>query len=466
MADIEFIQKAWKFVQDNDGAITILVLPVLGGLGGGIWWIGKKGWKRIRRKRLRVVDIDTFPFEVIPPHRCEDVVQKIYGSAQQTKDDPLADFNIPYQRRLSDRDVQQELMERVRASWLIVLGPTGLGKTREVAELAKTHSQEGWTVLRLNNYDLLTVPDEFPVDRLDRQPKLLFVLDNLNQAMYLGQRLPMVDAEGKEAEPVKSPLQSRLLETLDFYINVCPGQVRVVATARNEREAQQGEEMSPWERLGIEKYPDFWRRFEQYELLPPEDRAMANVLVEAADRASVEIAQTDLAQIVRTNDRTFRNLVTNLEGAKNRKEVLTAKTFNPTMKGTWEERYRNAQKQYGASASLIYNAIDLLRQTEVVLHPLTVIAATRLLSKAGRWRWIWQQRQIGTALTELIQSERILEPRDGQIEAKGSVVEAGSYLSLLAQSLPSQLPPQAFSVSLWGLAFAAYKWKQYKLIID
>ena len=358
-------------------------------------------------------------------------------------------------------------MERVRASWLIVLGPTGLGKTREVAELAKTHSEEGWTILRLNNQDLLTVPDGFPADRLNRQPKLLFVLDNLNQALYLGQRLPRVDAEDKKAEPIKSPLQNRLLETLNFYINACPGQVRVVATARNERDLQPGEEVSQWERLGIEKYPKFWRRFERYELLPPEDVAVANVLVETAHRASIGLEQTDLAQMVRTSDRTFRNLVENLTGAKNRKEVLTTETFAPTMSGTWEERYQNAQRQYGTSAALIYNAIDLLRQTEVVLHPLTVMSATKLLSEAEQWRWwIWQRRQIHATLTGLMQSERILEPRDGQIEAKGSVVEAGDYLSSLAQSLPSQLSPQAVGLSLWGLAQAAYEWRQYKLILD
>ena len=76
MADIDSIKAAWKFVQDNDGAITLLVIPVLSGL----LWFGKKNWKRIRRRRLRVVDIDTFPFEAIAPNS-EDVVKKVYGSA-------------------------------------------------------------------------------------------------------------------------------------------------------------------------------------------------------------------------------------------------------------------------------------------------------------------------------------------------------------------------------------------------
>lgn len=155
---------------------------------------------------------------------------------QQTQDDPLANFNISYQQRRAGESVQQTLMEKVRAGkWLLILGRTGLGKTREVAELAQAHSQEGWTVMRLENHELLIVPSNFPIDRLDRQPRLLFVLDNLNQAMWLGSQLSAVDDSGKRLEPLKSPMQKRLLETLQFYMNYCGAQkVRVAATARNE----------------------------------------------------------------------------------------------------------------------------------------------------------------------------------------------------------------------------------------
>ena len=459
---VNLLKDLWQFALDNAEIAVFLATCAMGGLT----WFGQKTWKRFKRQRLRILDIDTFPFEVISPGR-EDVVQQIYGSAQQAKDDPLADFNIPYQQRSLEEDVQQVLMARVRTQWLLILGATGLGKTREAAKLAETHSGQGWTVLRLKNHELLAKPDSFPADRLGTQPKLLFVLDDLNQAVYLGQHLPRVDDEGKKAEAIKSPLQDRLLETLDYYVNACGAdKVRVVATARNERTLQQGEEVSQWEKLGIDKYRKFWTRFDRYELSPPEERAVAGVLVETANRAQVSLKQADLAQMVGSSDRTFRNLVENLRGAKSRKETLSVETFSPTMQGTWEDRYRNAKKQYSNSAVLIYDAVDLLRRSGVLLHPLAVMSAVKLLTKANKWQWWWQQRQISATLTKLTQSEDILEPRDGQIEAKGTIVSVGAYIEPLAKSLPKELPPQVISLSLWSIACTAYEWQKYRLILS
>ena len=464
MADIKSIQEIWQFVQDNGDAITLLVLPAVSGL----LWFGKKNWRRLRRRRLRIADVDTFPFDIILPNS-HDVVQRIYGSTQQTKDDPLADFNIPYQQRIADRDVQQELMELVQSGWVAVLGPTGYGKTREVAELAKAHSERGWTVLRLTGPKVLRESTELPADRVGRQAKLLFLLDNFNHDLFTGGKLSAVDAEGAKVGTLDSPLQTRLLEALLSYTNTYGGErVRVVMTARNEQERQPNETKSQWEKLEIERreYADFWRRFEQYELLPPEDEAAAKMVVATAAKANVPIAQADLVQIARTNNRTFRNLVVNLELAKKKGKALTAENFEPTMQGTWELRYRNALKLDKAAGKLIYDAVDLLRQTGVVLHPLTVMAGVKLLCNATDWQWFWQQRRVGQVLNRLVQSERILEPRDGQIEAKGDLLKVDGYLALLSQSMPSQLPLQLQISSWWGIALAAYERKAYGAALE
>ena len=459
MTDIESIKKAWQFVQDNDGAITLLVLPVLSGL----WWIGRKNWKRFRRRRLRVADVDTFPFEIIPP-KSDDVVQRIYGSTQQKKDNPLADFNIPYQRRIASRDIQQELMQLVQSGWVAVLGPAGYGKTREVAELAKAHSDSGWTVLRLKEPKLLRGTTELPVDRIGRQSKLLFLLDDFNRDLFVGSKLAAVDAEGKKAGTIESPLQTRLLDALLDYTNIYGGdKVRVVMTARNERSLQPNETKSQWEKLEVEKreFADFWQRFAQYELLPPEDEAAAKMAIATALQANVPLKKSDSVQIARTNNRTFRNLVVNLEQAKKNGEALTVENFEPTMKGTWELRYRNALKPDAVTGKLIYDAVDLLRQSGVVLHPLTAMIGVKLLSRANNWQWFWQRRRVSQALKRLVQSERILEPRDGQIEAKGSSLEVDSYLLPLSQSMPSSLPLNGLLFSWWGIALTADRREVY-----
>jgi hypothetical protein len=119
------------------------------------------------------------PFEVISPHSPQ-VVKQLLGS-RQLEDNPLADFNIPYQNRLRDTSVRQQLEQLlVTKGWVLFLGKTGLGKTREAAEFAKTLNNEGWTIVRLTDWSRVDVPEQYPEGKMGGRNKLLFVLDDLN----------------------------------------------------------------------------------------------------------------------------------------------------------------------------------------------------------------------------------------------------------------------------------------------
>jgi tetratricopeptide (TPR) repeat protein len=459
---LELFHKGWAFALAN----ADLLVPLVTAAGGGLVWLGPRTWKQLqRRKKLRVAAVDTFAFEVIGPNS-SDVVQRIYGSRQQTKDDPLADFNIPYVQRLGERAVLAELRMSLERGWLLILGPTGLGKTREAAELAQAHSAEGWTVMRLQNHELLTVPDSFPEERLGRQPKLLFVLDNLNQAMVLGERVAAVDEGGAKVGPMKSPLQTRLLDVLKFYIISCGAeQVRVVATARNERNRPVDDLPSEWEKLGIEKYKELWGRFELYELPAPENRAVSELLAAAAQAAGIK-TEGRLAEIAETNDRTFRNPVENLERLRNQRAALTMDTFVPTMRGTWESRYLAVRKRYGVTAAQLYDGVDLLRQVRVPLRERSVLVAAQMVAGGRGWQRWWQLRKLGQVLKALEKSERILEPRDGQIEAKGYRADLNRYFELLCQRLPSTFEANNLVSSLLGLVRAANERQNYLTALD
>ncbi len=60
------------------------------------------------------------------------------------QDSPLNDRRIPYRDRLPNRNIRSEmesLLHEKRA--LLVCGKSGLGKTREASNLAKTLNHEG-----------------------------------------------------------------------------------------------------------------------------------------------------------------------------------------------------------------------------------------------------------------------------------------------------------------------------------
>ena len=127
-----------KDLLETLGYVAALGTPALG--------ILIKFWPQIkrllpRRHRKPVEAADRFPFEVIPPGSPM-VVRRLLDEvgADLLRDDPrpLADYKIPYQaERVVGRNTRRELEEALRGKrWLAILGRSGLGKTREAAELA------------------------------------------------------------------------------------------------------------------------------------------------------------------------------------------------------------------------------------------------------------------------------------------------------------------------------------------
>ncbi len=252
----DIIQGILKFYTDHKEFIDNLIsggLPaILPALIGFFWWLK---W----RNRQRRIPPSIFPFEVIKP-QTPDLKKRILGGEDN---DPLADRNIVYQQRVANRNIRRELQQRLEEHrWVLILGRSGLGKTREATELASHLNQEGWTVLYLKPNEWLDTPARMPTE-IGTDRKLLFFLDDLNQKMYRSREEISPEAEKSPVERFKVPLQERLLEALKKYETFfCEKkEVRVIATARDEKESSFPGEASPWDKLQWEKYPKLWERF-------------------------------------------------------------------------------------------------------------------------------------------------------------------------------------------------------------
>jgi tetratricopeptide (TPR) repeat protein len=435
---------------------SLAILSGLAATGGAFWrWGVPRLWPQPPESQALE---PSFPFDVIKPHS-QQVLRRLMAS-EQAADDPLADFNIPYQLRREDVSIRQKIEGLLDVHrWLLILGRTGLGKTREAAELAARLNHEGWTLLRLKNHETLTVPTQFPAEVLGTQPRLLFVLDNLNQAMGLG---TVVEADSGGLTAAQQPLQTRLQETLAFYENHCGAdRVRVVATARNETEPDQPGQPSQWDKLAVEKYPQLWQRFHHYVIPEPSPQAVVAVLQQVTEAAQVTANPDDFEQIARCNDGTFRNVVENLERARNRRLTVSRQTYRENLRGTWASRYQ-AACQRDKRAHWLYDAVDLLRQGNVELKGFLVVATAAMLSNQTRWWQVWPRYQLKQSIARLQRTERILQPRDGQIEAKGSVVDLVAHFAALTTLVlqQSRQRPQAVMNSLAGLIKTAQTTRQ------
>ena len=111
---------------------------------------------------------------------------------------------------------------------------------------------------------------------------------------------------------------------------------------------------------------------------------------------------------------------------------LNPNTYRPSLGKTWEKRYQEAVKRYPA-AKYVYDAVDLLRQFDISLERLIIEPTANLMLKGNIWQRLWCRFKISSALNYLVEIERIKNPRDGQIKAKGYRVEAGEYASSLTK---------------------------------
>ncbi|OUL31197.1 hypothetical protein BV375_12550 [Nostoc sp. 106C] len=376
------------------------------------------------RQRQRRIPPETFAFEAIKP-QSSDLMQRILGGDDK---DPLADRNICYQRRVGNRSIRQELQQLLEEHrWVLIVGRNGLGKTREAAEVAKHLNQTGWTVLYLKPNEWLDVPARLP-SLIGGDRKLLFFLDDLNQKMHRSHEEISPEAEKSLAERFTVPLQQRLLDTLIRYESFCgKAEIRVIATARNEKQPDFPGEANAWEKLQWEKYPKLWQQFQIYELPEPEDQAIVEVFEAMVPKIKIRTQPEQYSELARRNDATFRNVVENLQRLRHDGLPLNSNTYRESLGKTWENRYQDSVKRH-SGAQYIYDAVDLLRQFDIPLEVFIVEATAQMLAGGNCWQQLCYRCQINAALNFLIHAERILTPRDGQIEARGKHVEAKEYL--------------------------------------
>ncbi len=451
-----------KLLVDNKDLVRILLAfagssVTISGLIRFIWW-----YRNQQRQRKFPPPIPS-PFEIIRPN--SDVLSIVFPDDKLN--DPLANASIRYQDRCPTRQISvlQELIQKLRESdWLLIEGRTGLGKTREAGELAQFFNNEGWTVLWLKLGKWVDEPTLEHLGELNNNRKLLFLLDDLNQRMsFASTREKNPQAETLPLAPITEPLQNLLLRSLITYERFCnEGEMKVVATARNERFSDIPGQPSAWDKLEKDKYPQFWNRFTVYELPAPEDEAISQLLRDTIPETGIHANKENYLSIARQNDGTFRNVVENLVRLHNLKLPLTPNNYRDTLKENWSKRYQDAVKRYSIAVHL-YDAVDLLQQLGISLTRAVVEPTALLIMNSQPWQ-LWHRYSIGKVLDYLIDAELILTPRDGQIEARERTVELNKKcvrgLSKLVLGL-TEKQPESMLDSLYNLAFNLNNYSYY-----
>lgn len=421
---LQLLQDFWQFLTNNKDPIdsllkilTFLVIPI-GVLFTAIGWLIRRWWRGRLRVDIKAFDVITDPAILLP---------RLYG--EENNLDVLAHHCIPYQRRDPEHDIQAELRAALNETrYLLITARTGIGKTREAATLATSLMNEGWRIVRVRT-GWLDVPKEFPSELGNDRRRILILLDDLNGLFRTGGFMQSPKAE--QMPTLRQPAyHDRLLGFLDAFEKMCSeNEFLVVATARDEADE--------WKVLDYDSRDALWKRFKRVELAEPHKDAVVELLEESVARANILAEQNDFLAIAAENDGTFANVVLNLQRAKKEKEPLRLATYTPTLEGSWREVYERVVRQHPA-VYYIYDAIELLNQAHVPLYPDWIKSIAFMLwggnifqSLVREFRIIRTFRFLTNEEKILAQKGRLIEPRDGQIEAKRTQAVWKSGMSFL-----------------------------------
>jgi tetratricopeptide (TPR) repeat protein len=438
------LDKILKFLSENKDALGILfgsgiILAILGGIYKISLWLVKE----IRNRKTR--SDENFPFKIIYPN--SNVAKEILGGEENNF---LADRNIPYEQRVMGRNIRREIEDLLNLNrWVLITGKTGIGKTREAINVAESLCKEGWTILYLTREKWLSAPSRLPNGVPER--KVLFFLDDLNRKMYASHVEQVPRTEDSLLQPLTTPLQIRLYETLKVFESLCGRhELLVIGTVRDEKFNDFVDEPSEWEKLELKKYNEFWEKFIIYALPEADDNAEINLLNDAVRIAKVKADPSEFITIAKRNDGTFANLVENLRTVHNKNETLRASIFRDTLKGTWEERYCDATtRKY--FAKYFFDAVELARAVGLGLTFQNVLSIANIIS--GKDPTLLDFIHNKRLLQDLIRTQNILEPKDGQIEAKGYRIDIRKYLPQIYFEITHQFYMNISQGSNWSFIF-------------
>lgn len=237
---------------------------------------------------------------------------------------------------------------------LLVVGRGGIGKTREVAQLARIMCALKWKVClaRVRRDAQLSADAEMPVELVDS--RLLVVIDNL-QARVLATAHDAV------------PYMKRLSDFLARLSQLNPAdELSVIVMSRDEPRYERA--------LGFGAADTTWRGFTRYQLPEFTLAGLTRILRGLALRAKVDLADDDAEKLVENSDRKPETLFINVSLAMSNQSGLTRDVWLPTEGASWREKYVAASARF-ALATPVFEA---LRQLEAAGLPTRVEYVTAL----------------------------------------------------------------------------------------
>jgi tetratricopeptide (TPR) repeat protein len=366
-------------------------------------WVSSRSRKDISQEGFSTPD---FPFERVSPRELASILPNLTWAG------------IPYVSRQLSFD-QENLLSTMRKSQrLLILGRTGLGKTREAVELIRRiESEKGEAVTVLIPSGSLNAPLTIPQSLPTRN--LILFIDNL-PSRY-AEHYHVDDSD--DPKIIESDFQQRFEQTIRRLSDYCEGyDFRVIATAIGEPELR--------ERLQLGD--PFWSAFEVIELPDLSLEKRYDLLATLENHFDIEIAPEAKATLAKRSDGTFSGLIVPIWRDRQKRRISEADTldYQCVYPQDWEQTvYRRVIEPFPYRKNL-FVAMSIAQQSNLIPYEIFIIdLAARLVSQELLFWHRWKLRRTLQQLSDWIElSNGILICPDAYISGKGNLIDVKDTL--------------------------------------
>jgi len=297
-----------------------------------------------------------FPYEVVSPQELPSKLPE------------LTHPNIQYVRRQADHEYNQMVTTMKGAQHLLIIGRSGLGKTREAIELIRRLQDEtGEEVSVLLPQGALDVPLSIPREKLKRH--VVLFLDNLQQ--FYG--LPYSIDDINDPAAIEGGFRERFYETVRVLQDCFGAKFHVVATAIG---------LPEW-RAKLRLKDPFWKSFTICQLPDLSPKQCGELLSSIEQYLHIDILEDAKRQIALHSDGTPAGLIIPL--VKHRlKKTITAdevKDCSFVYPRNFEEEVYRPVFSKNPHRRAILAALSVLQQTNMKMFvDLVIPLAARMVS--------------------------------------------------------------------------------------
>jgi tetratricopeptide (TPR) repeat protein len=351
-------------------------------------------------------------------------------------------ISIPYLKRGAGKSFAEQIHSKLfECNRLLLIGESGIGKTREMGEVAQLLIREGHTVVLLQTHgDPILRKLEYWPSGWPRN-NLVILIDDLHLLFKQKVRTPSSPNESFWSKIIGSkavPFEERFYDFLVSVENIVPD-YKLIATVRSNSEG--------WELLSDQQRGRLWSKlspetFQLPSFTPRETSSYLQLLVDTIPNTPIQEGQISVVS-AKEKFGSPRNVIRNVMLAVSHNRNLGPDNYIPTLQGSLSTILQEAERRHPITKDLLgviwYATRNRFPLTYSFVNALTIALRTTFI-------FSYEFQPVSKAIRHLIDRQvikrngELITIDDAILDLTGSNIEYKEFTKAVSRVSPFLFP--------------------------